>query len=97
MFKESEPMIHTTTTTPTNRITMTEARSSLGITMKVLRRLLAKHDLQVDMLHRNCALMTIDQFDRIVGAYLSEQRHLLAETNETVEMLLGLQKQAEAA
>ncbi len=86
----------TQTTATTKGITMTQARSSLGITMKVLRRLLAKHDLEVDMLHRNCALMTLDQFDKIVDAYLSEQRDLLDETNETVEMLTGLQKQAVA-
>ncbi len=70
--------------TGSGRITMTRARSQLGITMKVLRRLLAKHNLEVDMLHRNCALMTLKQFEKIVEAYLLEQRDLLNSTRNTI-------------
>ena len=66
-------MIATTPTT-TGRITMTVARTEMGITMKVLRRLLEQNGIEVDMAHRNCAQMTVAQFQRIVEVFMLEER-----------------------
>jgi len=75
-----------------NRITMTQARTELGITMKVLRRLLEANEIKVDMAHRNCAQMTVEQYQEIVDVFLAEERSKLKDSQGQVKLLTRISK-----